>query len=149
MPLTIRAALKPTSSLIEHVRPGIQAMKSRDQALIQVTERNKIGDSLDLDGATAAAAPQDHRWDYILSVPSAEKLVAVEPHSATNSEVSVVIRKKNRALAVLRDHLKPGQGVAEWHWVTHGRVAFSPMDRATRKLAQEGIQFHGRGLRTL
>lgn len=143
------SALQKASSLRGHVRPGAQAMQSSDLSLIRLAERSRIGDSLDLDAATAAAAPQDHRWDYILSVPSADKLVGVEPHGATNSEISVVIQKKENALAVLRNHLKPAHNVAEWHWVTHGRVGFSPMERATRALAQAGIQFHGRELRKL
>lgn len=149
MPPTIRSALQPQSSLLAHVHPGVQAVLPRDQVLIALAERRKVGESLDLDAATAAAFPQDHRWDYILSVPSANKLVGLEPHPATNAEISVVIRKKKNALAVLRQHLKPGQAVVEWHWVTHGRVGFSPMDRARRALSQEGIQFHGRELRRL
>jgi hypothetical protein len=149
MPLTLKTALEGTSALQQHVQPGMGAMKPVDRALIALGERPRIGDSLDLDTATAATSPQAHRWDYILSVPDANKLVGVEPHSATNAEIKVVVRKKQNAVDVLRQHLKPGRSVVEWHWVTHGSVGFSPMERATRALSQAGIRFHGRGIKKL
>lgn len=149
MPLTVRSALHPASDLRQQVQPGMGAMKPKDRTLIAAGERPKIGDSLDLDAATVAAAPEAHRWDYILSVPKANKLIGLEPHSATNSEIKVVVRKKQNAIELLRQHLKPGHAVLEWHWVTHGSVGFSPMERATRALSQAGIQFHGRGLKKL
>ena len=149
MPLTIKSALQPNSDLQQHVQPGLGAVRPQDRNLIALSERPKIGDSLELDAATAAVAPQAHRWDYILSVPGGNKLVGLEPHSATNAEIKVVVRKKMNAVDVLRQHLKPGHTVVEWHWVTHGSVGFSPMDRATRALSQAGIQFHGRGLKKL
>jgi hypothetical protein len=116
--------------------------------LIAIDVRPAIGDSLDLDSATQAAYPNDHRWDYVLSVLANGDLVGVEPHTAKNSEIDVVIKKKTNAAAHLRLHLHPGRAVARWYWVTRGKVAFSPMEKAERKLAQNGIKF-SRVLRSL
>lgn len=149
MPLTIRKALKATSSLLPYVKTGMGAMKPKDRTLVAVGERSKISDSLDLDAATADDYPQDRRWDYLISVSSANKIVGLEPHGATDAEIKVIVGKKENALVVLREHLKQGHTIAEWHWVTHGSVGFSRMDRATRALSQSGIQFHGRGLKKL
>jgi hypothetical protein len=49
----------------------------------------------------------------------------------------------------LRTHLHPKHRVSEWLWVSHGRTSFSKMEKATRRLAQEGIRYVGRSLITL
>jgi hypothetical protein len=75
--------------------------------------------------------------------------VALEPHHATDSEVSVVIAKKRHAADQMRAHLQPQFKVSAWLWVSHGRTCFSRMERATKRLAQEGIQYVGGSLRNL
>lgn len=145
--MTLGAAFQENSPLVHMVRQGLDAVKRRDRALIAQAERGKIGDSLDLDEATREDSPGEHRWDYILSVPSASRLIGLEPHTAADAEVKVVIKKKTNAVRILREHLKPGIAISEWHWVTSGKVGFSRMDRATRALNQNGITFSGRLLR--
>jgi len=63
----------------------MDAFLARDRALIAVSERLKIGDSLGLDSALTEDFPNANRWDYVFSVPTAGKLVALEPHSAKYS----------------------------------------------------------------
>jgi hypothetical protein len=145
--VTLRLSLVAESRLMQDVKDGVGAMLSSDRSLIHTDDRPKVADSLDLDSATEEAFPNDHRWDYILSLPGASKLVGLEPHTAGDHEVRVVIRKKQNAQAFLRDHLRPGRYVREWYWVTAGRVGFSRMDRAKRALDQNGITFGGRFLR--
>jgi hypothetical protein len=127
----------------------MDAFLARDRQLIAVGERTRIGDSLELDEALRAAFPNSHRWDYIFSVSDAGKLVALEPHHAGDSEISVVIAKKRHAVEQLRTHLHQRYRVSEWLWVSHGRASFSRMEQATRRLAQEGIRYVGRSLRSL
>lgn len=79
---SIKEALLQESTLHAHVRPGTAAMKPRDIRLIAVEERALVRDSVDLDGVTRISYPNDHRWDYILSVSRDGQLVGVEPHSA-------------------------------------------------------------------
>ena len=127
----------------------MNAFLARDRQLIAVSERSRIGDSLELDEALSVAFPKSPRWDYIFSVSDAGKLMALEPHHATDSEVSRVIAKKRHAAEQLRMHLHPKYRVSEWLWVSHGRTSFSRMEPATRRLAQEGIRYVGRSLRSL
>lgn len=145
--LTLSEALVPESTLHDQIVDGIGAIKKADRALIEPSLRKLFGDSIDLDAATAAEFAQAHRWDYLLSMPSKDKLIGLEPHSASDGEVKVVIRKKQNAQDFLRNHLKTKTQVAEWYWVTRGRVAFSRMDPAVRALNQHGIRFAGRSLR--
>lgn len=124
-------------------------MLAADRALIALAEHPRITDSLDLDEAMRPAYPMANRWDYLLGVANKEIIVAVEPHTATDREVRVLISKKAQAIAFLRDHLRPGRSVARWIWIAHGRVGFTRMDRAIRQLDQNGIQFQGRILKSL
>jgi len=124
---------------------------ARDRSLIALNERPKIGDSLDLDGALRQDFPHANRWDYVFSVPAVSRLIALEPHSAKDSEISVLIAKKRHASAQLRLYLQPKYGVSDWLWVSHGRTSFSRMEQATRRLAsprlaQEGIRYLGRSV---
>jgi hypothetical protein len=139
-------ALVEGSPLRRHLGEGLQALRRKDVALIAAGERLKVGDSLDLDAASHTDLPQAHRWDYLLSVPPARSIVGLEPHPATDSQVKVVIAKKNGARAYLRAHLKPQCHVSRWYWVTRGKVGFSRMEKARRLLDQNGIEFCGRAL---
>jgi hypothetical protein len=124
------------------------AFAHADVKLIAEDERPRIGDSLDLDAASAAEHPDANRWDYILSIPDLKQFVGIEPHSAKDSEIRAVIRKKEHAKQFLAAHFQAGYRVARWFWVSHGTVSFSRMDRARRRLDQNGIQFAGRLLRS-
>ena len=104
-------------------------------------------DSIDLDAATSVLFPNEHRWDYIVSVPHKSELVGIEPHSATDGEIRVVTAKKRQAADFLRDHLLPHHRISKWLWVSHGKVGFSKMERARRILDQNGITFAGRLIR--
>jgi hypothetical protein len=143
----LRAALHEKSRLRELVEVGMGAFNKSDVTLIAEDQRFRIGDSVDLDAASKGEYPEANRWDYIVSIPHLKELAGIEPHSAKDSEVSVVIRKKKHAMEYLRGHLQNGYGVTKWFWVTHGPVSFSKMDPARRRLDQNGIQFVGRLLR--
>lgn len=145
--ITLRDCLLDTSSLLSDVREGASAIRSSDIKLIAESERDKIADSIDLDSAMREEHPNLHRWDYIASVPVVDKLVAIEPHSATDSEVAVVIAKKKSAQEYLKTHFNKGHKVSNWYWVSHGRVGFSKMDKARRQLDQHGIEFVGHFVR--
>lgn len=124
----------------------MDAFLARDRALISAGERPRIGDSLDLDAALRRDFPNANRWDYVFSVPDAAKLIALEPHSAKDSEISVLIAKKKHAITQLRAHLQAKYGISRWLWVSRGRTSFSRMEQATRRLAQAGIEYVGRSV---
>ena len=72
------------------------------------------------------------------------QVVALEPHSAKQDEISTVIKKKEAARQQLQDHLRKGKGVARWIWVASGTVHFANTEKARRRLDQNGIKFVGR-----
>lgn len=148
-PVMLTSVLLQTSFLLTYVKAGLRAVHRTDRALFSDHAGRSVGDSLDLDEAARSVDPEENRWDYLLSVPSAGKIVALEPHSAKTSEVKVVIRKKQWALMFLRGHLPEGTTVSRWLWVSHGRASFSPIEKVRRRLNQAGIEFSGRNVRAL
>src|SRR5471032_2924564 len=110
-------ALIAGSPLRNDVKIGIGAIINKDRVLIELSERTRVGDSLDFDAATRPEFPQANRWDYLLSIPDKLQIVGLEPHSATDGEIKVVIAKRQHAIDYLRDHLPPKSRVAKWIWV--------------------------------
>jgi len=132
------------SALRGRLVAGVGAMAPGHRKLIAVSEREKIGDE-----ASREEFPGANRWDYLLSVPAHSEIIGVEPHSAKDSEISVVIAKKQHAVAYLRAHLPTGHRVAKWFWVCSGPGGFSRMDRARRRLDQNGVTFEGHFLKSI
>lgn len=145
--MSLNNAFVPKSTLRPHVQKECQAIAAKHRGLLTNGLRQTVQDSLDLDAATSAQYPRAHRWDYVLGLRG-NKLVGVEPHSARDDEVSTVIAKKQQASQVLRAHLQPGWHVSAWIWVSSGRVRFSKMDPAIRRLDQNGIRFEAAIIRT-
>lgn len=146
--MKLSRALKKESVLQGGIHNGAGAIARKHHAMIAEDQRARIQDSLDLDAATKAGREQEHRWDYLVSISSPEKLVGIEPHTAADKEISVMVKKKANAIALLREELRPGIRVASWHWVTTN-VAFSKTEGSRRALDQSGIKFHGRIIRNL
>lgn len=140
----IRSSLEPTSSLHDKVCDGIQAMTRSHRDYLADDVRGDFADSLDLDGAMRANHDQENRWDYLLGHTRSAAVVALEPHSARQGEISTVIKKKEAARQQLQGHLKQGKGVARWLWVASGKDHFADTEKARRRLDQRGIRFVGR-----
>lgn len=142
--MSVRKALRTDSHLRPQVKPGKQALENVDRARI-LEDKQKVVDSLDLDGASAAELPDQNRWDYLLGLKGrSATLIAAEVHPATLGEVDRVIAKKQAALAYLKAHWKNGQvSLGLWYWIASGRSTLPPTSNKMRLLAREGIQFVG------
>jgi hypothetical protein len=140
----IRSALVAKSALRSRVRDGLRALHNDHLRYIEKSVRDQFADSIDLDVAFQEEHAQSNRWDYLLGHSSTGQLIAVEPHSATDGEIATVIRKREAARGQLRDHLAKGKHVSRWLWVASGKVHFSPIEKARRRLDQNGIEFVGK-----
>ncbi len=58
--------------------------------------------------------------------------------------IRTVIKKRQAALGHLKGHLKNGKRVHAWIWVASGKVHFPDVDKQSRMLAQNGIEFAGK-----
>jgi hypothetical protein len=140
----IRRALLVNSALQTGVNDGIGAVKNTDRVLFAPDVRSSFSDSLDLDSALQRVYPGQNRWDYLLGHKPSDKVVAVEPHSAKQDEITTVINKRKAAKQQLAAHLKPGVRVAKWLWVASGKVYFADTEKVRLRLDQNGIEFAGK-----
>ena len=129
------------------MKDGVSAIKRQEQYVLHDSIRTEFDDSLDLDEATRVGRESQNRWDYLLGHSASKKIIGVEPHSATNGEVSTVIAKKKASQLVLQSHVNAGVNVVSWNWVSSGTVGLVPIDKMRLRLAQNGITFVGRCLK--
>lgn len=140
----IRNALKASSALIPLVKDGLGAVEAGHRQYFQTEIREAFVDSLEADEALKKNNEQENRWDYLLGHEATGQVIGVEPHSAKESEISRVIRKRRAALLQLRPHLREGAQISKWLWVSSGKVQFVNTEKARRLLDQNGIEFVGK-----
>ncbi|MFZ2652679.1 MAG: hypothetical protein WA210_21475 [Burkholderiaceae bacterium] len=140
----LRRALREDSLLVACIADGLGAVKIAHRGYFDPTIRSAFADSLDLDEALSQGHEQENRWDYLLGYAPTREVVAVEPHSAKQDEITTVINKRFHAREQLKDHLRAGARITKWLWVASGRVHFADTEKARRRLDQHGIEFVGR-----
>lgn len=144
----IRAIIREGCDLVPHVADGTSALKAKDRnTTLEEEVKGDFADSIDLDAALVDSYPQEHRWDYLLGHSESARVIGLEPHSAKNREISVVIDKRRFALEQLKTRLRDGRRVHAWYWVASGKVDFVPLEKASLRLQQAGIAFVGRKLK--
>ena len=140
----VRGVLDPKSVLQHRVLDGLGAVKDGHRSYIDGSVRTDFADSLDLDEAVRTGHETENRWDYLLGHAPSKQVVAVEPHSAKDDEVSTVIAKRVAAKEHLMSHLREGAMIERWLWVASGKIYFANTEKTRRRLDQHGIQFVGK-----
>lgn len=123
---------------------GLGAVEDGHRELFEASTRASFDDSLNFDEAMRAGREQENRWDYLLGHAFSRQVVAVEPHSAKQDEISTVVKKLAAAKEHARPHLKDGIKISRWLWVASGSVQFANTEKVVFQLAQKGITFVGR-----
>lgn len=137
----VRSALRNDSTLLHSVADGLGAVKTAHRGHFDAAIRQTFADSLDLDNAMQLGHEQANRWDYLLGHAPSGNVVAVEPHSAKQDEITTVINKRTAAREQMKGHLRDGARVTKWLWVASGRNHFADTEKARRRLDQHGIEF--------
>ncbi len=144
MPKTpVRRALREGSALLSSVADGLGAVKRKHRDYFDDGVRREFADSLELDEAVRQDHEQENRWDYLLGHAPSGEVIAVEPHSAKQDEITTVIQKRTAAREQLEGHLREGARVTKWLWVASGKVHFADTEKARLRLDQNGIEFVG------
>ena len=86
---------------------------------------------------------QANRWDYLLGHAPSGNVVAVEPHSAKQDEITTLINKRVAAREQMRGHLRDGARVAKWLWVASGKVHFANTEK-TRPVSYTHLDVYKR-----
>jgi hypothetical protein len=139
----VRSALRKDSALLPLVADGLGAVNDAHRDYFDTGIRKTFADSLDLDKAMQLGHEQANRWDYLLGHAPSGKVVAVEPHSAKQDEITTVINKRIAALEQMKRHLRDDARVTKWLWVASGKVHFANTEKARLRLDQNGIEFVG------
>lgn len=143
----IRDSIKQDSKLQQQITDGLGAVAKAHHCYFIEKIRPLFSDSLNIDEAFRQGREQENRWDYLLGNKNNNKIIGVEPHSATNGEITTVINKRKYALRQLKDHIKDGRNVSKWLWVASGTVKFMPLEKNILRLDQNGIKFVGKQIK--
>ena len=141
---TVRKAIKKDSNLQPRIVDGLGAMKKAHKKLIDTALHTMFDDSLDIDEAFREGHEQENRWDYLLGYASTNTVVALEPHSAKDDEVTTIIRKRSAARTQLEGHLESKAKITRWLWVASNDVDFANTEKTRIRLDNNGILFVGK-----
>lgn len=132
--------------------PGLQALRAEDKPHIEAEDPRKVTGSVDVDMAYQKLMPQSNRWDFAIAFQHSDRdkevIYWVELHTASDSQVKVVIKKA----AWLLDWLnKQGKLLAGFEreilWVSSGATTFTRSSPQRKMMAQVGLQHVGSKLR--
>ena len=135
-------------------RDGLQALRSEDKPHIEAENTRKLSGSIDLDTALQSVEPNSNRWDFGIAYRHtnrrAEVIYWTELHTASDSEVKVVIKKALWLLGWLKTDGKklaaPGFE-SDIVWVSSGATTFQLSGPQRKQMAQAGLQHVGSRLR--
>ena len=150
--MTFKDAVGKVSGLEKAHQVGLQALRAEDKPHIDAENTRHLTGSVDIDTALRATYPNDNRWDFAITYKhanrTAEVVYWVELHTASDSQVKVVIKKAQWLLGWLKGAGKP---LAEFErdivWVSSGATSFTLSAPQRKQMAQAGLQHHGSVLR--
>lgn len=132
--------------------PGLQALRAEDKPHIEAEAPRKLTGSVDVDTAYQKLMPRSHRWDFGIAFQHSnfdkEVVYWVELHTASDSQVKVVINKAQWLLEWLKGQGKPLAGFEkEIVWVSSGATTFTRSSPQRKLMAQAGLHHVGGKLR--
>jgi hypothetical protein len=150
--MTFKEAVETTLNLSAAFQAGLQALRAQDRPHIEAQNTRRLTGSVDLDSALQRIAPYANRWDFAIGYQhtnrKAEVIYWTELHTASDSEMRVVINKARWLLAWLRDG---GRKLVDFEndivWVSSGTTSLVLTGPQKKKMAQAGLQHVGSRLR--
>ena len=133
---------------------GLRALRSEDRPHIKVADTRKITGSVDLDTALMQLPEhaQANRWDFAIGYQHEDRdtecLYWVELHTASDSEVDVVLRKLRWLRKWLESDGQPMNGFErDFVWVSSGRTDYTLNGPQRRLFADLALRQTGGTLR--
>ena len=150
--MKFKEAVEKTLHLEKSYVAGLQALRAEDRPHINAEDTRKLTGSVDVDAALRAADPHGHRWDFAIAYQhknrKEETIYWVELHTASDSQVSVVIKKAQWLSSWLKGG---GAPLAKFErdivWLSSGSTTFTLSAPQKKQMAQVGLQHHGLRLR--
>jgi len=150
--MKFKAAVEKVPGLEKAHQPGLRALRSQDRPHIVAEDTRRLTGSIDVDSALQARYPQANRWDFAIAYDhtdrNAEVIYWVELHTASDSQVKVVIKKAQWLLQWLKgDANTLATFEREIIWVSSGATSLTPSAPQTKQMAQAGLVHRGGTLR--
>ena len=142
--MTFLKAVNSTSSIRDHLKSGLKALRSSDRNRISC-DGLRLPGSVDIDTALRDLHPNDARWDYAVGVANPrqpDSAAWLEVHPASSLHVDEVLAK----LRWLKQWLESGapeldQLPRRFCWIATGAVSFDRGSRQAKRMAQAGLRF--------
>lgn len=150
--MTFKDAVEATPNLAGGFQKGLHALRAQDRPHIEAENTRKLAGSVDVDSALQQVDPNANRWDFAIAYQhtnrDAEVIYWTELHTASDSEVKVVIKKA----VWLRGWLKvDGKKMAAFErdiiWISSGPTSFQLTGPQRKQMAQAGLRHVGSRLR--
>lgn len=150
--MTFKEAVHKTPHLRKEYGPGLQALRAEDRPHVAADDTRKLTGSVDVDKALQKVDPKGNRWDFAIAYQhtnrTTEVIYWVELHTASDSQVKVVIKK---AQWLLNWFSAAGKLLAKFErdivWVSSGPTSFILSAPQRKQMALVGLQHRGSLLR--
>lgn len=146
--MKFKDAVDKTPGLQQFYKSGLQALRSRDRSRVTVEDSRSLRGSVDIDTALLHIDPNGHRWDFAIAYKHLDRAKEViywaEFHTASDSQVNIVIRKALWLLNWLREGGKLlAQFESDVVWVSSGATTFTLSAPQKKRMAQTGLRHVG------
>lgn len=150
--MKFKNAVQATTHLKNSYQPGLNALRAQDKSKIKSEDARKLAGSVDVDTALKKVYPQANRWDYAIAYNhtnlSKEFVYWTEIHTASNSQVTVVIKKAQWLIDWLKNN---GNPLAKFDraivWVSSGATHINLTGPQQKQMASVGLRHVGSVLR--
>lgn len=140
-------AIGTTPHLAGAWRAGLGALRAQDRPHVRSEDTRKLSGSAYIDDKLkqVPSHADQHRWDYAISYEHTNRkeecIYWVEAHSATTSQVDVVLDKLRWLKKWLMEEAHAlNQFEREYVWVSSGATRYSPNATQKKAFAQLGLR---------
>jgi hypothetical protein len=149
--VSFKRAVRRIPQVRDAHRPGLQALRAEDRPHVKAQNPRQLTGSVDIDQALETMDPHGHRWDYAIAYKhsnrAGEVVYWLELHTATDSQVNIVIEKAKWLLNWLRDAGRPlALFERDIVWLSSGATSFTLTAPQRKQMAQVGLMHRGRFL---
>lgn len=147
-----KTAVSVTPHLQSSWKTGLQALRAEDKLHIDSEDPRRLRGSVDVDSHLQHVEPYSNRWDFAIAYQHSDRdeevIYWTELHTASDSEVKVVIRKAKWLLNWLDGD---GRALNEFEcdivWVSSGATSFTLTAPQKKQMAVAGLRHVGSYLR--
>lgn len=150
--MTFAEAVAATPHLENAWEPGLQALRAEDRPHVEAEDTRKLRGGADVDTALQQIYPNANRWDFAIAHQhtdrSDEVIYWTEMHTASDSEVKVVIKKAEWLRGWLVSGVNPLNAFErEIIWVSSGVTTFTLTSPQRKQMSAAGLRHVGLKLR--